>query len=195
MAKNHQIVLKSNETITLTERELLFVNYYLADANRNATQAAIKAKYSKKTARSQAQRMLTKVDIQKYIHDKTAPLMEALGITQERVLRERASMAFTKLSDLVDDNWQLKPKNEIDPVHYPALQAVEIDEKILMQGEDGEGTVLSRRVKFKLNDKDKSLSVLEQMLGMAKSEEEGGGKKEGDTYNIFTQINQQYNSK
>lgn len=51
----------------LTEKQKLFVSEYLIDLN--ATQAAIRAGYSEKTARSQGQRLLTNVDIKTYIDE------------------------------------------------------------------------------------------------------------------------------
>lgn len=55
----------ANTRTELTPKQKLFCQEYLKDFN--ATQAAIKAGYSKKTARSQGQRLLTIVDIQNYI--------------------------------------------------------------------------------------------------------------------------------
>lgn len=49
----------------MNNKQKAFIEEYLKDLN--ATQAAIRAGYSKKTARSQGQRLLTKVDIQKEI--------------------------------------------------------------------------------------------------------------------------------
>lgn len=49
----------------LTPKQEQFCKEYLVDLN--ATQAAIRAGYSKRTAKSQGQRLLTKVDIQKEI--------------------------------------------------------------------------------------------------------------------------------
>lgn len=51
----------------LTKKQQRFCDEYLIDAN--ATQAAIRAGYSKKTARSQGQRLLTNVDIKTYIDE------------------------------------------------------------------------------------------------------------------------------
>jgi phage terminase small subunit len=48
--------------MALTGKQKLFVNEYLVDLN--ATQAAMRAGYSEKTARSQGQRLLTKADVQ-----------------------------------------------------------------------------------------------------------------------------------
>ena len=66
----------------------------------NATQAAIRAGYSPKTAKSQGQRLLTKVDVQKKIDD---IIDQALGTQREqikyRVLDELQNLAFINLSD------------------------------------------------------------------------------------------------
>lgn len=51
----------------LNEKQQRFVDEYLIDLN--ATQAAIRAGYSEKTARSQGQRLLTNVDIKTYIDE------------------------------------------------------------------------------------------------------------------------------
>ena len=49
----------------MTEKQKRFCEEYLTDMN--ATQAAIRAGYSKRTARQMANRLLTKVDIREYI--------------------------------------------------------------------------------------------------------------------------------
>jgi len=36
-----------------------------------------------------------------------------LGITQEKVLAELAAIAFSKVTDFLNDDWTLKPINEI----------------------------------------------------------------------------------
>lgn len=51
----------------LTVKQKRFVTEYIID--HNATQAAIRAGYSERTARSQGQRLLTKVDIKKAIKE------------------------------------------------------------------------------------------------------------------------------
>lgn len=51
----------------LNDKQKKFCNEYLIDLN--ATQAAIRAGYSEKTARSIANENLTKPDIQKYIQE------------------------------------------------------------------------------------------------------------------------------
>lgn len=53
--------------MALTNKQKRFADEYLVDLN--ATQAAIRAGYKEKTARSQGQRMLTNVDIKTYIEE------------------------------------------------------------------------------------------------------------------------------
>lgn len=58
--------------MALTEKQQRFCDEYLIDYN--ATQAAIRAGYSEKTAYSQGQRLLKKVEIKTYIDEKLAEI-------------------------------------------------------------------------------------------------------------------------
>ena len=69
----------------LNTRQKLFCNEYLIDLN--ATQAAIRAGYSERTARSQGQRLLTNVDIRAYIDERLQEQEETLIASQEDVLK------------------------------------------------------------------------------------------------------------
>lgn len=53
--------------MALTKKQKVFADEYLLDTN--ATQAAIRAGYSEKTAYSQGQRMLKNVEVQSYIDE------------------------------------------------------------------------------------------------------------------------------
>ncbi len=70
--------------MALTEKQILFCNEYLIDLN--ATQAAIRAGYSEKSARQIAQRMLTKDDIQEYMQKIMNEKQSNLIATQDEVL-------------------------------------------------------------------------------------------------------------
>lgn len=75
----------------------------------NYTQAAIDAGYSHKSAKSQASDILTRPHILRYLADLQKPMVEALDISAERILREYASMAFGNDHDFVkkDENGKL----------------------------------------------------------------------------------------
>jgi phage terminase small subunit len=68
----------------LTPKQERFINEYLIDLN--ATQAAIRAGYSKKTSKSQGQRLLTNVDIAAAIARAQGDRTERTNITQDYVL-------------------------------------------------------------------------------------------------------------
>ena len=68
----------------LPEKQQRFVDEYIISLN--ATEAAIKAGYSERTARSQGQRLLTKVDIQRLLQEKMAALQKDTIATQDEIL-------------------------------------------------------------------------------------------------------------
>lgn len=86
----------------MTERQQRFCEFYAQ--NPNATQAAISAGFSEKTAYSQGQRMLRNVEIQKHIAEITAPeqgqrIADALEVQQlwTSVLRDSEAKTRDRL--------------------------------------------------------------------------------------------------
>lgn len=69
----------------LTAKQKRFCDEYLIDLN--ATQAAIRAGYSEKTAKQIGQQNLTKVDIKKYIEKRMAEKEAELIADQDEVLK------------------------------------------------------------------------------------------------------------
>jgi len=82
----------ANATDNLSDKQRKFCEEYLIDLN--GTQAAIRAGYSEKTARSIGSELLTKPDIQDYIKSRQESLQQKTGITQEWVLNR-----FKEISD------------------------------------------------------------------------------------------------
>lgn len=90
----------------LTFRQELFAKEYLVDLN--ATQAAIRAGYSEKTAGSQGERLLKNVEISAVIQSNMDKRAAKIEITSEKVLQEIAKLAFSNLQDFYDESGQLK---------------------------------------------------------------------------------------
>ena len=67
----------------------------------NATQAAIRAGYSDKTAYSMGQRLLKNVEIQAAIQDAMEARQQRTEITQDMVVRELAAIGFARASDFI----------------------------------------------------------------------------------------------
>ena len=81
----------------LTDKQRKFCDEYLIDLN--ATQAAIRAGYSPKTAEQTASRLLRNVKVQEYIAKRQKELSRSTEITQERVIKELALIAFSNNAD------------------------------------------------------------------------------------------------
>ena len=75
---------------TLNDRQKRFCDEYLIDCN--ATQAAIRAGYSPKTAYSAGQRMLKNVEVKSYIDDRLAQLRSEKTADAQEVLEYLTSV-------------------------------------------------------------------------------------------------------
>jgi phage terminase small subunit len=78
----------------LNPKQKRFCLEYIKDCN--ATQAAIRAGYSKKTAKIIGCQNLTKLNIKNYIEELQRPIIKKHKITAERVIQEIASLAFAE---------------------------------------------------------------------------------------------------
>jgi phage terminase small subunit len=93
------------------ERKALFVEHYVV--HRNATQAAVHAGFSPRTAKQQGSRLLTKVDVQEAIAraeraNRLVAEVQDIPVTRERIIAELARIGFANLFDFgaVDDDGQ-----------------------------------------------------------------------------------------
>lgn len=158
---------------SLTAKQQRFVDEYLVDLN--ATQAAIRAGYSKKTAGSIGEENLKKPEIAAAVAARQAKIAEKLEITQERVVAELAKLGFCNMQDY------MRPGFDGDPVlDFSALtrdQAAALTEVTVEDFKDGRGEDARdvRRVKFKLADKRAALVDLGKHLGMFKDRVEHTG--------------------
>lgn len=76
-------------------QQSMFVKLYVANGF-NATQAAIKAGYSEKTARSQGQRLLTKADVRAKIQAEVKALLSNVEEREIRWLSEVEKLAYAE---------------------------------------------------------------------------------------------------
>jgi phage terminase small subunit len=117
----------------LTDKQLRFCKEYIVDLN--ATQAAIRAGYSEKTAKSQGNRLLTNVDIQKKTQELADKRSERTEITADNVLKEIARLAFSDPRKLFDSQGRLQKVTELDYDVAASITQIEAVTKDLGEGE------------------------------------------------------------
>lgn len=158
----------------LTPKQRRFIDEYMIDLN--ATQAAIRAGYSKKTAGPIAAENLSKPIIQAEIQKRRNRLQNKLEITQERVLQELAAIAFANGADYAKvinsgllPTVEMIPTEELPPEKLPAIAGIKANQY---------------GVEVKLHDKVKALELLGKYLGTF----DGGPAQEQTENNLFEAI-------
>lgn len=152
----------------LTPKQKAFVSEYLID--KNATQAAIRAGYSPKTANEQGARLLANVSIAKAIKKARNKREERTEITQDRVLLEYARIAFFDPRKLFCSDGSPKPIEELDADTAAALAGLEVREEFEGTGQDR--VFIGYTKKYKLANKLGALDSLAKHLGLFEPKEE-----------------------
>lgn len=142
----------------LTAKQQRFCDEYLIDLN--ATQAAIRAGYSAKTADQQGSRMLTNVKVQQEIAEKMAERSKRTGINQDRVLQEIAKLALVNIDDVVDLETG-RVKKTATKEDLACIQSIKI-----------KPTEFGTEREIKFYDKKGSLELVGKHLGMFKDKAE-----------------------
>lgn len=127
-----------------------FVDEYFVDYN--GTAAAIRAGYSPKSAKDIAYELMRNPDIQEMIELKNARLSARLGVSQERIKNELASVAFANMRNFVDiKNGVLEVKNmeDISELDSAAIQEITVTP-----------TKTGKVIRVKLADKKAALELL-----------------------------------
>lgn len=142
-------------------RRKAFVTAYLGNG-RNATQAAITAGYSVKSAAAQASRLLKDVKISAQVTAVTEKAQAIAGLTLERTLQEVARVAYFDPRRLYRDG-QLIPLHELDDDTAAAVASLEVLEEFSGRGEERELDGYTKKLKFW--DKNAALDKAMRHLG------------------------------
>ena len=103
-----------------------FAHLHAASNFENATQAAIGAGYSKKSAHSIASRLLNNVKVQRFLVEVAEKAIKPLEIKQDDILRRLKAVAFANIADVMELwNWMASNTSRSSawtnsPVRYPA---------------------------------------------------------------------------
>lgn len=154
----------------LTNKQQRFVAEYLVDLN--ATQAAMRAGYSKKTANEQGARLLANASVAACVAEKTQQQLEKTELTAQMVKNRLRLLGFQDIRKLFDAAGNLKPLHQLDDDAAAMVAGVEIVKKNIAAGDGQVDTVH----KVKVVDPVKPLEMLAKHFGILveKVEHSGG---------------------
>jgi len=141
---------------TLTPKQKRFIDEYLIDLN--ATGAAVKAGYSRKTAGFIGAENLKKPMIKEALKVAQENLSRRTQVTQERVIAELAAIAFSNIGDIVSwcpNGLSVKSADELTPEILSAI--ADVSKSAVKEG---------GMVRVRLYDKLRALELLGKYLGL-----------------------------
>lgn len=124
--------MKSNPPKQMPKK-FIFAMEWMKD--RNATQAAIRAGYSARTAHTQGSRLLTDDEVQKFIAEKTEKIVATAEIDVARTLKEIHNGAFFDPAECYDENGLLLPVPQMPEAARRAIAQIKQEEIFEWQGE------------------------------------------------------------
>jgi len=141
---------------TLKGKQARFVEEYLKDLN--ATQAAIRAEYSVKTAYSQGQRLLKKVEVQKAIEEANKARSERTKIDSDYVLHRLAEIDRMDVLDILHDDGSLRAVRDWPPIWRQYIGGMDVLTSITRVNDETEIENILKKIKWP--DKLKNLDLI-----------------------------------
>ena len=161
----------------LKDKQRKFCEEYIIDFN--GTQAAIRAGYSKKTAKEQGARLLTNVNLQHYLTELKQKTAEDSGITKKQLIDELAKIAFFDIRKIYNEDNSLLDIKSFDDDSASAVAGIEVDEIFEQRQLSG------YTKKVKLHNKIAAIERVSKMLGYdAPARQEITGK-DGKPFNFI----------
>ena len=157
--------------MALTNKQKAFVKEYLVDLN--ATQAAIRAKYSKKTAGAIGEENLKKPDIAKAIQAEMDKRSKRTEITADKVLQELAKLGFADIRNVFNEHGQLLPIHMLPAEVAASISSIEV---VTTRIPGSDPVEVEHTSKIKFWDKRGSLELLGKHLKLFTDKVEIGGR-------------------
>jgi len=151
----------------LTDKQQRFVEEYLIDLN--ATQAAIRAGYSKKTADRIGPELLGKTCVSEAIQEAKKKRSVRTEITQDRILAEYAKVAFFDVRKMFDKDGKPLDIQNLDDDTAAALIGLDVQD-VYEDSVDGK-KFMGYVKKYKMADKLKALEALGRHIGLFEKQE------------------------
>lgn len=156
----------------LTAKQEKFCQQYIICLN--ASQAAVEAGYSSKTAGAIGHENLKKPEIAARLQELMIAAQERTEITLDAVIREITNVALVRESEFYNDDGSVKKLSELTKEQTAALSSYTI--RTIKDGKDSEGNqqYLETPV-FSAQDKMKALDMLMKYFGAYSSDGTPGG--------------------
>ncbi|WP_179022045.1 terminase small subunit [Winogradskyella forsetii] len=141
----------------LNAKQKRFCEELVVDMNQ--TQAAIRAGYSKKTARIQASQLLTKLNVKHYVEELKAEILEKSKMSIDECIQKLTSMARYDITDFFDEKGVMKNLSDIPEGSRLAIESLDVDE--IKSGE----LVIGETKKLKLSSRRQNIIELLKYQG------------------------------
>lgn len=143
--------------MALTKKQEKFVKEYLVDLN--ATQAAIRAGYSKKTAAETGYENLMKPHIASAIEKQQSERLKRTEVNADYVLKRLVEIDEMDVVDILNDDLSaFKPLSQWPKVWRRTISGLDLTELFEGRGEEREMTGILKKIKWP--DKVKNLELL-----------------------------------
>ena len=148
----------------LSPKQKRFCQEYMKDLN--GTQAAIRAGYSKKTAKEIAAQNLSKLNIQEFIQKLQDKIKERNNITVDKLISELVNIYDINPADIYDKKGNLKPIQDLPENITRAIREIEVVERY-----SGKSIQIQTR-KIKFHNKLEAIEKLARHIGFYEKDNE-----------------------
>ena len=146
----------------LTNKQILFCQEYVVDLN--ATAAAIRAGYSKKSAKVIGSENLTKPDIKDKIEELMLDKRIYSNLSEDLILKELQSLGFYSIKTFVNEDNTIKNLSDLSVDQLRPVVGIKVKVTTTRIGEDVTATDVT--TELKLADKRATLIDLGRHLGI-----------------------------
>ena len=147
----------------LTRKQARFVQEYLIDLN--ATKAAVRSGYSKRTAQQTCSQIMSKIVVKNAIDAAMRDRADETKIDAALVLKRLAAEAEADIADLYDDDGSLKPVKEWPKIWRQGLvQGIEID--ALFEGAGQDRVQVGVTKKIRLDNRIRRIELIGKHIGV-----------------------------
>lgn len=162
--------MQKTDRVSASERRAKFITAYLATLN--ATQAAIAAGFSRRTAGAQGSRLLKHVDVVDALAKVKTTALKRTGITANRVLDELFELGFSDIRNYrVDDEGNLAPAEGKPEAVMAAVSSIKRKVRVTTDATT-KNVTREYEIEFRLWDKPGALKLAGRHVGLFPSRDQ-----------------------